>query len=145
MRKEAFEDIAIELTRFAVMEAGMKGYTHEMIAFKVGVSTSSVDKYSSGERIPSLSGFLALTVGLKLKETVKRLAGLVGLKSVEVTDDSLPTTLGKVMKEFGEAIAEITRALEDGEVDEEERARCLKEIDEAIDELLKFKNQLEVK
>jgi len=144
MCKEAFQDVAIELTKLAILEAHRKGYTYEMIAFKVGVSSSSIEKYASGERIPSQAGFLALVVGLKLKEPVKKLAELVGLRAVEVSQSSIPTSIGRVMKETGEAIAEVTRAIEDGEITEKERQACLKEINEAIDELLKLKNQLEV-
>jgi len=145
MCKEAFQDVAVELTKLAILEAHSKGYTYEMIAFKVGVSTSSIEKYALGERIPSQAGFLALVIGLKLKKPVKKLAELVGLRAVEIDQSSLPTTIGRVMKETGEAIAEITQAMEDGEITEEERRACLKEINEAIDELLKLKNQLEVK
>jgi len=142
MYKEAFRAVAEDLTKLAMLEAHQKGYTHEMIAFKLGISLSSVEKYSGKERVPSLAGFLALIVGLKLKEPVKKIAELVGLRAVEVNENSLPTSFGKVMKEVGEAIAEISQALEDGEITEDEAKACLKEVDEAIDELIKFKNQL---
>ena len=136
------DPILLYLIKLAILEAQQKGYTHEMIAFKVGVSLSSIDKYSGKERLPSLTKFLALIVGLKLKEPVKRIAELVGLRAVEINENSLPTSFGKVMKEVGEAIAEISQALEDGEITRDEAKTCLKEIDEAIDELIKFKNQL---
>ncbi|OMH39940.1 helix-turn-helix domain-containing protein [Desulfurobacterium indicum] len=143
MCKEAFQDVAAELTKLAIFEAHKRGYTYEMIAFRVGVSSSSIEKYAYGERIPSQAVFLALVVGLKLKEPVKKLAELVGLRAVEVSKTSLSTSIGKAMKETGEAIAEVTKALEDGEITDDERQVCLKEINEAIDELIKLKQQME--
>ncbi|WP_456437223.1 phage regulatory CII family protein [Desulfurobacterium sp.] len=143
MCKEAFQSVAEDLVKLAILEAHNKGYTYEMIAFKVGVSPKSVEKYASGERIPSLTGFLALVVGLKLKEPIRKFSELAGLRAVEISNSSFPTSIAKAMREAGEAFSEVTQALEDGEITEEERRACLKEINEAIDELLKLKNQLE--
>ncbi|SMO61650.1 hypothetical protein SAMN06269117_11450 [Balnearium lithotrophicum] len=142
MCKEAFQSVAEDLVKLAILEAHEKGYTYELIAFKVGVSPKSVEKYASGERVPSLAGFLALIAGLKLRKPVQKIAELIGMRAIEINSCSLPTTFGKLMKETGEAISEIAKALEDGEITKEEAKACIKEIDEAIDELIKFKQQL---
>jgi len=132
MCKEAFQSVAEDLTRIAVLEAQLKGYNHEMIAFKVGVSSSSVEKYSAKERVPSLATFLALVVGLKLKEPVKKLAELVGLVAAEPPEPSEVCHYGKILKETGEAVASLSKAIEDGRIDREEAREVIKEAKEML-------------
>ena len=143
MCKEAFKDLAIELTMDAIQEAREKGWTFEMLAQKIGGSPHSYRHYAYGETVPAAAVLMGIILVTKAKTPVKKLAELVGLRAVEINQSSILTSIGRVMKETGEAIAEVTRAIEDGEITKEERQACLKEINEAIDELLKLKNQLE--
>jgi hypothetical protein len=144
MCKEAFRELASDFSSEIIWEARQKGYTAQMLSLKIGKEPKTLYNISSDpSKYLSLPAFLGILVTAQAKETVKKLAELVGLRAVEVSRHSLPTSIGRVMKETGEAIAEVTKALEDGEITEEERKACLKEINEAIDELLKLKNQLE--
>ena len=145
MCKEAFKDLAIELTMDALQEAREKGWTFEMLAQKIGGSPHSYRHYAYGETVPSAAVLIGILLITKARRPIKRLSELIGLKAVELPSHSLPTSIGRVMKETGEAIAEVTQAIEDGEITEKERQACLKEINEAIDELIKLKNQLEEK
>ena len=143
MCKEAFKDLAVELTMDALEEARQKGWTFELLAKKIGGSPHSYRHYAYGETVPSAAVVIGIILTTRAHKPIKKLAELVGLKAVEVNTCSLPTSLGKVMKEVGEAIAETSKALEDGVITEEERKSCLKEVNEAIEELLKLKNQLQ--
>jgi hypothetical protein len=145
MCKEAFRELATELVMEALAEAKEKGYTYELLAQKIGGSPHSYRHYAYGETVPALAVFIGILLTTKSRAPLKRLCELVGLKAVEVEESSLPTTVSKAMKEAGEAFATVTAALEDGKVTEEERKACLKEVHEAIEELLKLKNQLEVR
>jgi len=142
MCKQAYRDTAESIVMDALAEAKEKGWTFEMLAERIGGSPHSFRHYAYGEGHPSLAVFIGILVTAKPKKAVKRIAELAGLRAVEVNENSLSTSFGRVMKEVGEAIAEISQALEDGEITEDEAKACLKEVDEAIDELIKFKNQL---
>ncbi len=132
MCKVAFQELAEELTMVAMTEARRKGYTNEMIAMKVGKSVSSAEKWSSAVRTPSLKQFLALIVGLKLKEPVRMLAELVGLVAVEPPECSDIAHYGKILKETGEAVAALSKAIEDGRIDPEEAREVIKEAREML-------------
>jgi len=132
MCKEVFQEIAESLTMIAMAEARKKGYTNEMIAYKVGKSVSAAEKWSSAVRTPTLKQFIGLIVGLKLKEPVKELAKMVGLVAVEPPPACDMAHYPKILKETAEAIECLSSAVKDGVITKEEAEKIVKEAEEAV-------------
>jgi hypothetical protein len=132
MCKEVFEEIAESLTMIAMAEARKKGYTNEMIAYKVGKSVSAAEKWSSAVRTPTLKQFIGLIVALKLKEPVKELAKMVGLVAVEPPPACDVAHYPVILKETAEAIECLSRAIEDEVITKEEAREVIKEAEEAV-------------
>ena len=149
MCKPAFRDFAKELTEDVILEAKEKGYTIEDLAELIGVSKYSISHYLYDDKVPSLPAFIGLYRKTKSEKALKKLAswsGYVVIKLPEIDHQYslISRQTAKVMRETADVIEAVGKALEDGKLTEPEKRTVVKEIDEAIEELLKLKHSIEV-
>jgi len=143
MYKEAFKDLAIELTMDALLEAREKGWTYEMLAQKIGGSPHSYRHYYYGEAVPAVAVLFGVIVVTKAKKPVRKLAELVGLVAVDPPEPSEVVHYGRILKETGEAVAVLSKAIEDGKIDKEEASAVVREAKEMLSVWLTKLHELE--
>jgi len=147
MCKQAYKDLAIDLSMDLFQEAKEKGYTEEILAEKIGASPYSILDYRYGKTAPSLAVFVGGFIAIKPEKVLKRFANWSGYVVIKLPEVKAPFTFltsqtSKVMRETADVIEAVGKALEDGELSEREILTVEKEIDEAIEELLKLKHSL---
>ncbi len=148
MCKQAYKDLALDLSMDLFQEAKEKGYTEEILAEKIGASPYSILDYRYGKSIPSLAVFIGGWLAVKPEKVLKRFANWSGYVAIKLPKIDHQYTLitkqtAKVMRETADVIEAIGKALEDGKLTEAEKKTVIKEIDEAIEELLKLKHSIE--
>ena len=148
MCKLAYKELAIDLAMDLFQEGKEKGYTEEILAEKIGCSPYSILDYRYGRSAPSLAVFLGGFIAVKPVKTLKKLAKYSGCIVIQLPEVDKPfTTLLKetsqVMKETADVIDSISQAIQDNRITEAEKKQINKEIEEAIEELLKLKKVVE--
>ncbi len=144
MCKQVFRDFAKELTEDLILEAKEKGYSIEDLAELIGVSKHTILNYFYDEKIPSLPAFVGLWRKTRPEKTLKKLATWSGFIVIKLPEVKEPFTLltsqtAKVMRENADVVEVIGKSIKDGKITNEEVKVIEKEIDEAIEELLKLK------
>lgn len=147
MCKPAFKEIATDLSIELFHEAKEKGYDYQDLADFVGGTKLSMKAYHYGDSTPSLAVFIGIWKKVKPEKTLKKLASwsdciVIKLPEVKAPFTFLTSQTSKVMRETADVIEAVGKALEDGELSEREILTVEKEIDEAIEELLKLKHSL---
>ncbi len=107
----------------------LSGLTLEEISERTGISLSQLQRYFSEEDYhPSPPKIIAISKALKTKLLAEWF-----IAQVETHHEF--NGYFKVSKEISDVVMEITKALEDGKVNEYERRKLLVEVEEALKEL----------
>ncbi len=149
MCKPAFKELATDLAMTLFQEAKELGYDYQDLADFVGGTKLSMKAYHYGDSTPSLAVFIGIWKKVKPIKTLKVLAKWSGCVVIRLPEIEHKYTLitkqtAKVMRETADVIEAVGKALEDGQLTEAEKRTVVKEIDEAIEELLKLKHSIEV-
>ena len=148
MCKPAFKEIATELAMDLFLEAKEKGFDYQDLADYTGSTPLTMKAYHYGDGTPSLAVFIAVWKRIKPVKTLKKLAKYSNCVVIQLPEVNKPfTTLLKetsqVMKETADVIDTVSEAVKDNKITQTEKEQINKEIDEAIEELLKLKKVVE--
>ena len=149
MCKPALKEKAKNLVMDMLIEARQKGYTFNDIAEEIGASPKSIQHYLYGEQIPSLPVAFGIHRTVKSKAFASAIAKeangiFIELPKISKSFSFISSQTAKVMRETADVIEAVGKALEDNQLTEDEKRTVVKEIDEAIEELLKLKHCIEV-
>ena len=149
MCKPAFKEIATDLSMELFHEAREKGFDYQDLADFVGGTKLSMKAYHYGDSTPSLAVFIGIWKKVKPEKVLKKMANWSGyvvikLPKIDHQYSLISRQTAKVMRETADVIEAVGKALEDGKLTEPEKRTVVKEIDEAIEELLKLKHSIEV-
>jgi len=136
------EQFAEKMVRDLMWEAGHSGFTPADLADKVGGSPRTYENYKYIS-MPTLAGFLGIFRTIRPRHVAKKIAEQCGGYFIPLSADRDPglSTLSKqtseIMKETADVISAVAKSLEDGQVNVIEKKCIIKEIDEAIEALLR--------
>ena len=142
MCKQAYRDLAIDLSMELFQEGIEKGYTTEILAEKIGASPHSIHDYRYGRTSPSLAVFIGGWLTIKPEKVLKKLASWSGysvFKLPEIDTHSFPILSKKTaasLQEFSEFIDSIGNAALDSKITKAEAEKIRKEGIEAIEKIL---------
>jgi len=148
MCKAGLQDRAEKLTRLLMWELEANGYSQKDIGDHVGLAEKSINHYKyTKERLPSLPVFIGMVRLGKTYETVKELAEdcecyLIRKPELSGEFSQINECSAKILKETGDVIFEIGKAMEDGKISRKEKAAISVQIDEAVEALLRFREVL---
>ena len=123
MCKQAFVELARELSSDLLHEAKEKGYTRQLLGMKIGKKEKTLHNIASDvSKSLTLAEFIGILMTIRGTETLRRLAHLIGAELVELpeADPGDPRQLAEALQEFGEFIKTHAKAIEDGVITKEE-------------------------
>ena len=148
MIKPAHQQFAEKLVQLLIWEAGHNGFSSSDLADQVGGSPRTYENYRY-EAIPTLAGFLGILRITKPQEVARKIAQQCGGYFVKITNHNKPSPIAlskqtaEIMKETADVINAVADTLRDSRISEAERKRVIREIDEAIEALLRARMSLE--
>ncbi|MBK68000.1 MAG: hypothetical protein CMP22_07725 [Rickettsiales bacterium] len=115
-------------------------YSVSIIAEATGISDRTIQSYVSGENAPTLMNALRLMEFLPTVFTngVLELAGYTGAKKIDVEAENPHIVLCSIL----EQASSISKALQDGHIDHQEKAKLLQELPQIIAMLQGFHSGL---
>jgi len=148
MCKPAFRDLALDLSMALFQEGKDKGFDFKDIAQFIGSSENTIRHYFYGEATPSLSVFIGACKRIKPLKTLKMMAdwsNAVVIKLPESHKGELSTITEQtsvILRETADVINEVSDAIRDGRIDMNEQGRIVREINEAIEALIIFRESM---
>ncbi len=149
MCKRAYREFAIDLSMKLLHKAKEEGFSLKLISKKTGIAEATLKGYFYGEKVPSVSTFIAILDIAKIKEVVNDIAELIDCCVVDISQyktsssKDLIAHTATITKETSDVLQEISRSLEDNKITESEKEKIIKEINEAIEALINCKISLE--
>jgi len=150
MTKPAHDQFAEKMVRLLMWEAESGGFTPADLADQVGGSPRTFENYRY-QSMPTLAGFFGMLRAVKPPQVAKKVAQQCGGVFVPLSNNgpsglsSLSKQTSEIMKETADVIGAVAKSLEDGKVNVIEKRCIIKEIDEAIEALLRTRISLKEK
>jgi len=142
MTKPAHQDFAEKLIQLLMWEAENNGFTSTDLAEKVGGSARTYENYKYGA-MPTVAGFLGILRTTRPRQVAKKIAGQCDGYFVHLSNDgkacqsTLTRQTSEIMKETSDVIKAVAETLRDGKVTEAEKKHIIREVNEAIEALLR--------
>lgn len=142
MVKPAHQQFSDKLIRLVMWEAENAGFSHADLAETVGGSARTYENYKYGGT-PTIAGLFGIIRTVKPQQVAKIIAEQCGgyYVSVSVGGGPSPDTMARhassIMAETSDVVRAVADSLKDGVVSKPKRALIVREIDEAIEALLK--------
>lgn len=135
---------------FDILDSAAKQYPIKKLAMELGKAESSLRNELTQQNGYKLGMITAINIMLKTGELkpLKMIGAMFGLifyqkpKSILANPVSLIKHISSLSGEFGKTVRALGTAMEDGEVTEDERKRCLEKTDELIKACLKLEAAL---
>ncbi len=141
--KQAHRDCAEDILKDLMREANFNGYSDRDLENMVGRSWRTHQNYRNGDGKPSVEGFIGIIRVTKPVQTMKKLCRQANGYFIQLdggTDcsaSSIATRISDIMKETADVVSVAAESLRDGRVTDAEKKRLSREIDEAIEALLR--------
>jgi hypothetical protein len=134
---------AEKMVKDLMWEAGHNGFTQEDLSDAVGPSCRTMENYQYGS-MPTLAGFMGIYRTVRPERLAEKLAGVCGGFFVRPRVPDRPSAMltrqtAQIMKETADVLNAVAAALHDDKIDKGERLAILKEVDEAVTELMTLK------
>ena len=147
MIKPAHQQFAEKLIQLLMWEAGHNGFSSTDLAEQVGGAPRTYENYKY-EAMPTVAGFLGILRITRPQQVAKKIAQQCGGYFVKISNQKfspliLSKQISEIMKETADVIKAVADTLRDGRISESERKYIVKEIDRAIEALLRTRISLE--